>query len=39
MKYMQARLWPVIRGRVDAYLCGHQHAMAHMDPGTASISS
>jgi tartrate-resistant acid phosphatase type 5 len=32
MQYMQARLWPVIRGRVDAYLCGHQHAMAHMDP-------
>jgi len=32
MKYMQARLWPVIRGRIDAYLCGHQHAMAHMDP-------
>jgi tartrate-resistant acid phosphatase type 5 len=32
MKYMQARLWPVLRGRVDAYLCGHQHAMAHMDP-------
>ncbi|HXQ80027.1 MAG TPA: metallophosphoesterase [Opitutaceae bacterium] len=32
MKYTQARLWPVIRGRVDAYLCGHQHAMAHMDP-------
>jgi tartrate-resistant acid phosphatase type 5 len=32
LKYMQARLWPVIRGRVDAYLCGHQHAMAHMDP-------
>jgi hypothetical protein len=32
MRYMQARLWPVIRGRVDAYLCGHQHAMAHMDP-------
>jgi hypothetical protein len=32
MKYMQARLWPVIRGRVDAYLCGHQHAMAHMEP-------
>lgn len=32
MKTMQARLWPVIRGRVDAYLCGHQHAMAHMDP-------
>ncbi len=32
MAYMQARLWPVIRGRVDAYLCGHQHAMAHMDP-------
>ncbi len=31
LKYMQARLWPVIRGRVDAYLCGHQHAMAHMD--------
>jgi tartrate-resistant acid phosphatase type 5 len=30
MKYMQARLWPIIRGRVDAYLCGHQHAMAHM---------
>jgi hypothetical protein len=32
MTYMQARLWPVIRGRVDAYLCGHQHAMAHMEP-------
>ena len=32
MKYMQARLWPVLRGRVDAYLCGHQHAMAHMEP-------
>jgi len=32
MKYMQERLWPVIRGRVDAYLCGHQHAMAHMEP-------
>jgi len=32
LKYMQARLWPVLRGRVDAYLCGHQHAMAHMDP-------
>jgi tartrate-resistant acid phosphatase type 5 len=32
MKYMQARLWPALRGRVDAYLCGHQHAMAHMDP-------
>jgi tartrate-resistant acid phosphatase type 5 len=32
MKYMQKRLWPIIRGRVDAYLCGHQHAMAHMDP-------
>jgi tartrate-resistant acid phosphatase type 5 len=32
MRYMQARLWPVIRGRVDAYLCGHQHAMAHMAP-------
>jgi len=31
MRYMQERLWPVIRGRVDAYLCGHQHAMAHMD--------
>jgi tartrate-resistant acid phosphatase type 5 len=31
MAYMQARLWPVLRGRVDAYLCGHQHAMAHMD--------
>jgi 3',5'-cyclic AMP phosphodiesterase CpdA len=30
--YMQARLWPVIRGRVDAYLCGHQHAMAKMQP-------
>ena len=29
---MQARLWPVIRGRVDAHLCGHQHAMAHMSP-------
>ena len=32
MKYMQERLWPILRGRVDAYLCGHQHAMAHMDP-------
>ena len=32
MKYTQARLWPVLKGRVDAYLCGHQHAMAHMDP-------
>lgn len=32
MAYMQARLWPVLRGRVDAYLCGHQHAMAHMAP-------
>jgi tartrate-resistant acid phosphatase type 5 len=32
MAVMQERLWPVIRGRVDAYLCGHQHAMAHMDP-------
>jgi tartrate-resistant acid phosphatase type 5 len=32
MKYTQARLWPLLRGRVDAYLCGHQHAMAHMDP-------
>jgi hypothetical protein len=32
LRYMQARLWPVIRGRVDAYLCGHQHAMARMDP-------
>jgi tartrate-resistant acid phosphatase type 5 len=32
MAYMQARLWPILRGRVDAYLCGHQHAMAHMDP-------
>jgi hypothetical protein len=32
MTYMQARLWPIIRGRVDAYLCGHQHAMAHMSP-------
>jgi hypothetical protein len=31
MKYTQARLWPVLRGRVDAYLCGHQHAMARMD--------
>jgi hypothetical protein len=31
LKVMQERLWPVIRGRVDAYLCGHQHAMAHMD--------
>jgi hypothetical protein len=30
MKYMQARLWPILKGRVDAYLCGHQHAMAHM---------
>ena len=32
MSYMQSRLWPVLKGRVDAYLCGHQHAMAHMDP-------
>ena len=32
MSYMQERLWPVLKGRVDAYLCGHQHAMAHMDP-------
>ena len=32
LKYTQARLWPILRGRVDAYLCGHQHAMAHMDP-------
>ncbi len=32
MLYMQARLWPVLKGRVDAYLCGHQHAMAHMSP-------
>jgi hypothetical protein len=32
MKYMRARLWPVLQGRVDAYLCGHQHAMAHMSP-------
>jgi tartrate-resistant acid phosphatase type 5 len=31
LKYMQGRLWPAMRGRVDAYLCGHQHAMAHMD--------
>jgi hypothetical protein len=31
MAYMQARLWPILRGRVDAYLCGHQHAMARMD--------
>lgn len=30
--YMQSRLWPVLKGRVDAYLCGHQHAMAHMGP-------
>jgi hypothetical protein len=29
---MQAKLWPLLRGRVDAYLCGHQHAMAHMAP-------
>lgn len=32
LDYMQARLWPVLRGRVDAYLCGHQHAMAQMEP-------
>jgi tartrate-resistant acid phosphatase type 5 len=31
MKYTQERLWPLLRGRVDAYLCGHQHAMAHME--------
>jgi hypothetical protein len=30
LPYMQERLWPLLRGRVDAYLCGHQHAMAHM---------
>ena len=30
LAYMQGRLWPLLRGRVDAYLCGHQHAMAHM---------
>jgi hypothetical protein len=30
MKFTQARLWPVIRGRVDAYLSAHAHAMAHM---------
>jgi hypothetical protein len=32
LKYMQGRLWPLLKGRVDAYLCGHQHAMAHMEP-------
>jgi len=32
MAYMQGRLWPLLRNRVDAYLCGHQHAMAHMAP-------
>jgi tartrate-resistant acid phosphatase type 5 len=32
LKYMQARLWPLLKGRVDAYLCGHEHAMAHMEP-------
>ena len=32
LPYMQARLWPLLKGRVDAYLCGHQHAMAHMEP-------
>jgi 3',5'-cyclic AMP phosphodiesterase CpdA len=32
LAYMQARLWPILRGRVDAYLCGHQHAMAEMAP-------
>jgi 3',5'-cyclic AMP phosphodiesterase CpdA len=32
MAYMQSRLWPLLKGRVDAYLCGHQHAMAHMAP-------
>jgi tartrate-resistant acid phosphatase type 5 len=31
LQYMQARLWPLLKGRVDAYLCGHQHAMAHME--------
>ncbi len=30
--YTQERLWPVIRGRADAYLSGHQHAMARMAP-------
>ena len=29
---LREKLWPLIRGKVDAYLCGHQHAMAHMDP-------
>jgi tartrate-resistant acid phosphatase type 5 len=32
LAYMQARLWPLLQHRVDAYLCGHQHAMAHMEP-------
>ncbi len=32
LPYMQARLWPLLKGRVDAYFCGHQHAMAHMAP-------
>jgi hypothetical protein len=31
LQYMQARLWPLLKGRVDAYLCGHQHAMAQME--------
>ncbi len=31
MRYLQERIWPIIRGKADAYLCGHQHAMAHMD--------
>ena len=30
MEEMQAHFWPILRGRVDAYLCGHQHVMAHM---------
>jgi tartrate-resistant acid phosphatase type 5 len=30
MKTTQSRLLPLLRGRVDAYLCGHHHAMAHM---------
>jgi hypothetical protein len=30
--YEQEHLWSIIRGKVDAYLCGHQHAMAQLKP-------
>jgi len=31
-RYEQEHLWPIIRGKVDAYICGHQHAMAQLAP-------